>query len=237
MAKETDLEKIELKVSVNCCDGCKKKVKKALQSVEGVLKIEVDPQQPKVTVLGKVDPQKLIKRLSKVGKQAEQVRKSQNGAAPAEKKGEIAMAAAPNSVAKDKEHKSTSNEQAKPSSYSCANDKRVLQDEGGDKGTKKKEESKEQIMGNPNVPDARSYSYGSQYALTLPLPCYALAVPSSYAYAAALPLPLSQTQTQTHTCCTQECCHYQQPPLFHTPPATRVGDYFSDDNTLGCTVM
>lgn len=28
-------QKVELKVSVNCCDGCKKKVKKVLQSIEG----------------------------------------------------------------------------------------------------------------------------------------------------------------------------------------------------------
>lgn len=31
----TLIQKVELKVSVNCCDGCKKKVKKVLQSIEG----------------------------------------------------------------------------------------------------------------------------------------------------------------------------------------------------------
>lgn len=28
-------QKMELKVSINCCDGCKRKVKKVLQSIEG----------------------------------------------------------------------------------------------------------------------------------------------------------------------------------------------------------
>ncbi|GAV84015.1 HMA domain-containing protein, partial [Cephalotus follicularis] len=64
-------QKFELKVSVNCCGGCKKKVKKILQGVEGVLKTKIDPLQPKVTILGQVDPQILIKKLLKAGKQAE----------------------------------------------------------------------------------------------------------------------------------------------------------------------
>ena len=36
-----------------------------------MLKTEIDPLQPKVTILGSVDPKILIKRLLKVGKQAE----------------------------------------------------------------------------------------------------------------------------------------------------------------------
>ncbi|XP_021895742.1 heavy metal-associated isoprenylated plant protein 32-like isoform X2 [Carica papaya] len=70
MAKEAEL-KMELKVSINCCDGCKRKVKKVLQSIEGVLKTEIDAAAAKVTVHGNVDPQILIKKLSKAGKQAE----------------------------------------------------------------------------------------------------------------------------------------------------------------------
>ncbi|XP_054801742.1 heavy metal-associated isoprenylated plant protein 36-like [Prosopis cineraria] len=73
MATEVDLKvlKIELKVSANCCEGCEKKVKKALKGIEGILKTDIDPWRPKVTVLGNVDPQILIKRLLKVGKHAE----------------------------------------------------------------------------------------------------------------------------------------------------------------------
>ncbi|KAK6256156.1 hypothetical protein QUC31_017872 [Theobroma cacao] len=238
MAKESELEKIELTVSVNCCDGCKKKVKKALQSIEGVLKIEVDSLQPKVTVLGNVDPQVLTKRLSKVGKQAEVRRHgNQNGAAKGNQ-GETMPA-----VAKEKEKKSKTDksdcqrEQAKPASdSSCGNGSK---DEGAEKSSKKKDETELIQMGNPfpfpAYPEVIGYklpemmgdvrSNGTQYALTIPLPCYG--VPSYALAAAAAPLP--------QTCCSQEYFHHH-PPLFNTP-TTRVGDYFSDENTLGCSVM
>ncbi|CAK7348279.1 unnamed protein product [Dovyalis caffra] len=59
-----------LKVSIHC-EGCKKKVKKVLQSIDGVYKTEVDSYQHKVTVTGNVDAQTLIKKLMRSGKYAE----------------------------------------------------------------------------------------------------------------------------------------------------------------------
>ncbi|URE30994.1 Heavy-metal-associated domain [Musa troglodytarum] len=59
-----------LKVSIHC-EGCRKKVKKVLQSMEGVYKTTVDPQQHKVVVTGNVDAEILIKKLLKAGKHAE----------------------------------------------------------------------------------------------------------------------------------------------------------------------
>ncbi|KAK6940958.1 Heavy metal-associated domain, HMA [Dillenia turbinata] len=59
-----------LKVSIHC-EGCKKKVKKVLQSIEGVYTTTVDSQLHKVTVTGNVDADTLIKRLTKHGKHAE----------------------------------------------------------------------------------------------------------------------------------------------------------------------
>ncbi|CAL9200204.1 unnamed protein product [Musa hybrid cultivar] len=59
-----------LKVSIHC-EGCKKKVKKVLQSMEGVYKTTVDPQQHKVVVTGNVAAEILIKKLLKAGKHAE----------------------------------------------------------------------------------------------------------------------------------------------------------------------
>ncbi|KAG2693474.1 hypothetical protein I3843_08G094600 [Carya illinoinensis] len=59
-----------LKVSIHC-EGCKKKVKKVLQSIEGVYTITVDIQQHKVTVTGNVDADTLIKKLLRSGKHAE----------------------------------------------------------------------------------------------------------------------------------------------------------------------
>ncbi|XP_075478595.1 heavy metal-associated isoprenylated plant protein 35-like [Primulina tabacum] len=59
-----------LKVSIHC-QGCKRKVKKVLQSIEGVYTTAIDSQQQKVTVIGNIDPQILVKKLIKIGRPAE----------------------------------------------------------------------------------------------------------------------------------------------------------------------
>ncbi|KAL8100269.1 hypothetical protein AgCh_032497 [Apium graveolens] len=60
----------DLRVHINC-DGCKKKVKKIWQKIEGVYQIIIDSEQGKVTVAGNFDHDVLIKRLAKHGKIAE----------------------------------------------------------------------------------------------------------------------------------------------------------------------
>ncbi|KAK9266309.1 hypothetical protein L1049_017774 [Liquidambar formosana] len=59
-----------LKVSIHC-GGCKRKVKKVLQNIDGVYTTTIDSQQQKVTVTGNVDVQTLIKKLMKTGRRAE----------------------------------------------------------------------------------------------------------------------------------------------------------------------
>ncbi|XP_011023677.1 PREDICTED: uncharacterized protein LOC105125077 [Populus euphratica] len=60
-----------LKVSVHC-EGCKRKVKKILDSIDGVCKADVDLRLQKATVVGDVDADTLIKKLiKKTGKHAE----------------------------------------------------------------------------------------------------------------------------------------------------------------------
>lgn len=59
-----------LKVNIHC-DGCKQKVKKILQKIDGVFTTNIDSEQGKVTVSGNVDPAVLIKKLAKSGKHAE----------------------------------------------------------------------------------------------------------------------------------------------------------------------
>ncbi|KAL2534634.1 heavy metal-associated isoprenylated plant protein 35-like [Abeliophyllum distichum] len=59
-----------LKVSIHC-QGCKRKVKKVLQAIEGVYTTNIDAQQQKVTVTGNIDAETLIKKLVKNGKHAE----------------------------------------------------------------------------------------------------------------------------------------------------------------------
>ncbi|KAI3763787.1 hypothetical protein L2E82_13784 [Cichorium intybus] len=75
MAKDEDFKLLKIQtciLRVNLhCDGCKHKVKKILQRIEGVYQVSIDAEQQKVTVLGSVDSATLIKKLVKAGKHAE----------------------------------------------------------------------------------------------------------------------------------------------------------------------
>lgn len=59
-----------LRVHIHC-EGCKKKVKKILQNIDGVYMTTIDSQQHKVTVTGNIEAETLIKRLAKSGKPAQ----------------------------------------------------------------------------------------------------------------------------------------------------------------------
>ncbi|CAF2040980.1 BnaA09g15520D [Brassica napus] len=61
-----------LKVSIHC-EGCKRKVKKILTSIEGVYRVDIDVKQNNVTVMGIVSPEILLKKLHKAGKNADLV--------------------------------------------------------------------------------------------------------------------------------------------------------------------
>lgn len=75
LSKAEDLNIIKIKtcvLKVNIhCEGCKKKVKKLLQKIDGVYSIAIDTEQGKVSVTGNVDSSTLIKKLRKSGKYAE----------------------------------------------------------------------------------------------------------------------------------------------------------------------
>nr|GMD63416.1 heavy metal-associated isoprenylated plant protein 33-like [Ipomoea batatas] len=72
MSKEefVKIQTCVLKVNIHC-EGCKNKVKKILQRIEGVYTINIDSEWGKVTVSGNVDSATLIKKLVKKGKHAE----------------------------------------------------------------------------------------------------------------------------------------------------------------------
>lgn len=68
-----------LRVNIHCY-GCKQKVKKLLQKIDGVYTVSIDEEQGKVTVSGgNIDPTILIKKLTKSGKHAELWNSSQKG--------------------------------------------------------------------------------------------------------------------------------------------------------------
>ncbi|KAF4377620.1 hypothetical protein G4B88_006900 [Cannabis sativa] len=54
------------------CEGCERRVKKSVQGMKGVTEVEVDPKQSKLTVIGYVDPDKVLTRVRhRTGKKAE----------------------------------------------------------------------------------------------------------------------------------------------------------------------
>ncbi|KAH0448445.1 hypothetical protein IEQ34_022245 [Dendrobium chrysotoxum] len=64
------IQTIVLKVNIHC-DGCKHKVRKLLQRIEGVYTVSINVENQKVTVSGNVDSGTLIKKLTRSGKHAE----------------------------------------------------------------------------------------------------------------------------------------------------------------------
>ncbi|KQK02498.1 heavy metal-associated isoprenylated plant protein 37 [Brachypodium distachyon] len=75
MTKDEDFKLVKiqthvLRVNIHC-DGCKHKVKKSLQKIEGVYSVAIDVDNHKVTVTGNVDSETLIRKLTRGGKHAE----------------------------------------------------------------------------------------------------------------------------------------------------------------------
>ncbi|VAH25393.1 unnamed protein product [Triticum turgidum subsp. durum] len=71
MKKRKQFQTVEMKVRIDC-EGCERKVKKALDDMKGVSSVEVTPKQNKVTVTGYVDPAKVMRRVAyKTGKRVE----------------------------------------------------------------------------------------------------------------------------------------------------------------------
>ncbi|XP_043713588.1 heavy metal-associated isoprenylated plant protein 26-like [Telopea speciosissima] len=69
--KLNTLETVEMKIKMDC-EGCEKKVEKAVSGMEGVTQVEIDRKHHKVTVTGYVDPKKVLRRVQhKTGKKVE----------------------------------------------------------------------------------------------------------------------------------------------------------------------
>ncbi|CAN0908970.1 Heavy metal-associated isoprenylated plant protein 30 [Linum grandiflorum] len=64
------LQTVELKVRM-CCSGCVRVVKKAIRKLRGVDSVEVELEMEKVTVVGYVERNKVLKAVRRSGKRAE----------------------------------------------------------------------------------------------------------------------------------------------------------------------
>ncbi|MCH1921694.1 heavy-metal-associated domain-containing protein [Shewanella sp. A3A] len=71
LKKRKQFQTVEMKVRIDC-EGCERKIKKALEDMKGVSSVEVTAKQNKVTVTGYVDAGKVMRRVAyKTGKRVE----------------------------------------------------------------------------------------------------------------------------------------------------------------------
>ncbi|XP_059647473.1 heavy metal-associated isoprenylated plant protein 26-like [Cornus florida] len=71
LKKRKMLQTVEIKVRIDC-EGCERKVKSAVEGMKGVRSVEVERKQNKLTVVGYVDPAKVVGRVAyRTGKKAE----------------------------------------------------------------------------------------------------------------------------------------------------------------------
>ncbi|GAV59295.1 HMA domain-containing protein [Cephalotus follicularis] len=68
--KRKQINTVALKIRMDC-EGCARKVKKVLSGVKGAKSVEVDLKQQKATVIGKVDPKKVLKAAQSTKKKVE----------------------------------------------------------------------------------------------------------------------------------------------------------------------
>ncbi|XP_061342090.1 heavy metal-associated isoprenylated plant protein 26-like [Gastrolobium bilobum] len=69
--KRKQFQTVEVKVKMDC-EGCEKKVKKSVKGMKGVSQVEVDRKASKVTVVGYVEPSKVVARIAhRTGKRVE----------------------------------------------------------------------------------------------------------------------------------------------------------------------
>ncbi|KAL0392316.1 UNVERIFIED_CONTAM: Heavy metal-associated isoprenylated plant protein 24 [Sesamum radiatum] len=68
--KKKQLNTVAVKIRMDC-EGCARKVKKALSGVKGAKSVDVDLKQQKATVYGYVDAKKVLKAAQATGKKVE----------------------------------------------------------------------------------------------------------------------------------------------------------------------
>ncbi|XP_035551303.1 heavy metal-associated isoprenylated plant protein 36-like isoform X1 [Juglans regia] len=162
-----------LKVSIHC-EGCKKKVKKVLQSIEGfcptlalirVYTTTVDSQQHKVTVTGNVHADTLIKKLLRSGKHAELIpeKKEKSGKS---KNNEKQKGEKNNTEEDDNDNKDS---ELEGGDQVDEDDGEIEEEAGGNGGgggggakKKKKKKKKKGQTGNPATNDASQNSGNAQ---------------------------------------------------------------------------
>ncbi|EAY95548.1 hypothetical protein OsI_17395 [Oryza sativa Indica Group] len=253
MAREEELKRVDLKVNVSCCEGCRRKVMKAI-SLKGVLRTEINPSLDKVTVVGDVDSRVLVKKLSKVGKIAEVMAPPPSSTATPSEEGKKSdgnggekptspadeKSAARKDEGKDgKGDKSSSAAACKQECSKCTAGKEAADEAGraGGKTASSKDtvtaKNSDDVDGDKSEPAAVAVEYQYHHHYSRPEP--AMVVPVHLPYYAAnatpyyaggyYPIPPPMPAMLRH------------PPQLRPQPSRFDEDYFNEDNTVGCHVM
>lgn len=250
----------------------------------GVLKTDIHPTLPKVTVLGNVEPQTLMKKLAKCGKTAEvwpaepkmQEKEEKKSDSTGVEKGsavDLSVKGGGNEKAKDAGDgvkksggsEAEKNAKSEDKGKSTQGDNRCCGD--GDKGESKAQKEAGNLGSevvknvNPNcatssLPNTVTALPQVNYVVNPSMvqdsgglaPAYAPRL--FYAVEPNYPAPVTYYGTATAyapppPCCLQGHCYHHSPPVYHCPPPPapvpsippQFGDYFNDENTVGCNVM
>ncbi|KAL9670448.1 hypothetical protein QQ045_008000 [Rhodiola kirilowii] len=71
LKRRRQLQTVEIKVKMDC-EGCERRVRGAVEGMKGVTSVDIEPKQHKLTVVGYVDPAKVVARVRhRTGKHAE----------------------------------------------------------------------------------------------------------------------------------------------------------------------
>ncbi|KAF0892588.1 hypothetical protein E2562_016879 [Oryza meyeriana var. granulata] len=266
MAREEELKRVDLKVNVSCCEGCRRKVMKAI-SLKGVLRTEIHPSLDKVTVVGDVDSRVLVKKLVKVGKIAEVMAPPPPPAASSEegKKsdggngGDKPAAPADEKSARKDEGKDGKGDKAaacKQECNKCTAGKEAARADEADRAGGKKTASKDSAAKSSDV-DGNSDGLGAkisapdhaaaaaaatavvdyQYHHHYNRPEPAMVVPVHVPYYAANATPYYTGAGYYPMPPTMPMPMPRHPPQLRPQQSRFDEDFFNEDNTVGCYVM
>nr|AGW45453.1 metal ion binding [Reaumuria trigyna] len=71
MHKRRQLQTVEIKIKIDC-EGCERKVRRSVEGMKGVNQVDIEPKQNKLTVVGYVEPSKVLARVRhRTGKKAD----------------------------------------------------------------------------------------------------------------------------------------------------------------------
>ncbi|XP_062184976.1 uncharacterized protein LOC133888665 [Phragmites australis] len=249
MAREEELKRVDLKVNVSCCEGCRRKVMKAM-SLKGVLRTEIQPSHDRVTVVGDVDVKVLVKKLAKIGKIAEVLAppsEEGNKRDDSSKKDSDKPVPVPVPVPVEEQSKGKDDKAApaacRQECKKCAHEAARADDatdhangkassKDGTANAKSAEECKGAKSSAPDHAAAaqqQQHYHRAEPAMVVPVhvPYYApTAAPYYGYYAMPPPPPMAMAMAMP-----------RRPPQLRPQQSRFDEDFFDDDNTVGCRVM